>query len=154
MLSVGDLHAAVLAVTHDGELAPRIRCECKGFCKRSGFDQEFEVFDPANAYVLAVVAEHSLIAQPVEDRAYNRAARSDKVGQLLLRKTQMLSEAVLAAGGESTRELVEGLCKARLGSFESKAFQPALHLALTLCEHRYISQCELRVIEQQNLKLL
>ena len=154
MLSAGDLRAAVFSATHDGELAPRIRCECKGFCKRSGFDQEFEVFDPANAYVLAVVAEHSLIAQPVEDRAYNRAARSDKVGQLLLRKTQVLSEAVLTTGRESTRELVEGLCKARLGSFESKAFQPALHLALTLCEHPYVSQCELRVIEQQNLKLL
>ena len=47
MSSVGDLQAAICPAMHDGGLAARSKCECEGFCERSGFDQEFKVFDPA-----------------------------------------------------------------------------------------------------------
>ena len=81
----------------------------EGFSKRSGVDQQFDIFDPANANIFAVVAQDSLVTKPVEDRANNRAARSYKVGQLLLRKPQVLSESVFASGCKSARQLVKGL---------------------------------------------
>src|SRR5262245_30636559 len=99
---------------------------------RRAFRESFDIRDAAHADVFAAVAEDALVAQPVEEGAHDRAARAHEVGELLLRKPQVLPEAVLAAHGESARELAERLGEARLDALEREALEPALHAALAL----------------------
>src|SRR6185295_11063622 len=115
----------------------------------SGVDEVLDVLDAADADVFPVVAEHALVPQPVENRAHHRPARPHEVGQLLLRKPEVLSEAVLAALGEPARELAESLRQPRLDALERKALEPALHLALALGKKRDEFPGDVGVASQQ-----
>ena len=115
--------------------------------RRSGFDHIFEVFDSTNTHVFTTVSKHTLFSESVKDRTYDRTARSDEIGQLLLCESKMLSETVLAARQEASRQLTKSFGQADLGAFEREALKSAFHPGLALRKDRDKVQCGCRVVK-------